>query len=122
MANRSFEGTWRVIASSSPPQYYMKIEKVAGFGEHYELSHGESEEGPWTLQQTLEYKSDTGTLERIGNVGQERCIVFWDRKNRNGAPTNSIFAMRIQTPDESSTDRFPWEMAGDHGTWGAEGG
>lgn len=121
MPGTDFVGTWEVIASSSP-QYYMKIEKAAGISDQYELSHGVSKEGPWTLQQTLEYRSDTGTLERIGNVGQERCIVFWDRKNRNGAPKNSIFAMRIQTTAEPPADRFPWEVAGDHGTWGAEGG
>jgi hypothetical protein len=101
----------------------MKIERHAGFDEQYDLLHGECEKGPWTLQQTLQYKSDTGTLERIVNVGaQERCIVFWDRKKRNRALKNSIFAMRIQIPDESGSDRFPWETAGDHGTWGAEGG
>ena len=122
MPGRDFEGVWKIIASSSP-QYYMKIEKLAGFDEQYNLLHGERENGPWTLQQTLQYKSDTGALERIVNVGaQERCVVFWDRKKRNGALKNSIFAMRIQTPDESSADRFPWETASDHGTWGAEGG
>ena len=131
-----YEGTWTVIAGSpadgeSQPTYEMRIREIVASppGSRYRLSYRQ-DGGDWIELQILEYVPGTNTLEnRVGSDGgppegePERCITFWNRRERNQAPQNSIFAMRVgKNPNSPHDGELPSFEQGPTGSWGAEEG
>lgn len=120
-----FVNRWKVLVESNqPPRQRYAVIEPSGKGKFDLFSEVDGKEREYC--QTLEYMPGTKTLENQPG-DRERCIAFWDRKGRNSAPKNSIFAKRITSQDADPALKgilLPWESpdATDTGVWGAEEG